>query len=377
MKKISMTKISIIVSTAFFAILFAVIVILLNFSGIVKNKAKDDSPYRVGLILDGVRSDRSWGQSHYDALGRVAGEIDVELVCRENISADENFDTAVADLVENEGCRVIIAASYFFGERLGGVTEKYPDTYFLHASGLDSGANLCSFYGRMYQYRYLCGIIAGTQTKTGRIGYVAAFPTSEVNRGLNAFTLGVRSVAPEAQVFVSFSNSWKDSERDRAAAERLINECGIDVLSQHTDTLAPLEAAEHHGVLTIGCNYDNSDMFPDTYIAACVWHWDGFYREQLLACMQGRFRGVHIWKDSESGIMELVVPAHSAGSAAYDEPLKAAREKFASRTFDVFYGPVSDSSGTLRIAAGESMSDESMLKKFDWYTEGVTVVEQN
>ena len=375
MKKLSMTKISIIVSTAFFAILFAVIVILLNFSGIVKNKSKDDSPYRVGLILDGVHNDRSWGQSHYDALGRVAEDMNIELVCRENISADERFDDAVADLVGKEGCRVIIAASYYYGERLGEVTGKYPDTYFLHASGLDSGANLCSFYGRMYQYRYLCGIIAGTQTKTGKIGYVAAFPTSEVNRGLNAFTLGVRSVAPEAQVIASFSNSWKDSERDRAAAEKLINEYGIDVLSQHTDTLAPLEAADEHGVLTIGCNFNNYDMFPDTYISACVWKWDGFYKEQLLACMQGRFRGAHIWKDSESGIMELIVPTQKEGSDTYAEPLKAAREKLASHTFDVFYGPVSDSSGELRIAAGESMSDESMLKKFDWYTEGVVIIE--
>ena len=376
MKKLSMAKISIMVSIAFFAILFAVIVILLNFSGIVKGTEKNNEPYRVGLILDGARDDKSWGQSHYAALGRVAQEMNIEVICRENVPADENFDNTVADLVENESCRVIVAASYFFGDRLGEVTAKYPDTYFMHASGLDSGENLCSFYGRMYQYRYLCGIIAGTQTKKGNIGYVAAFPTVEVNRGLNAFTLGVRSVKPDARVYVSFSNSWKDSEHDRAASEKLINEYGIDVLSQHTDTLAPLEAADEHGVLSIGCNFNNCYMFPETYIAACVWKWDGFYKERLLACMQGRFKGKHFWLGSESGIMELVIPTRAEGSDAYRKPLEAAREKFASRTFDVFYGPVNDSSGTQRIAAGESMSDESMLKKFDWYTEGVVIVEQ-
>ena len=59
-----MTKISVLVSIAFCAILFAVIVILLNFTRIANNGADNDEPYRVGLILDGAGNDRSWGQSH-------------------------------------------------------------------------------------------------------------------------------------------------------------------------------------------------------------------------------------------------------------------------------------------------------------------------
>ncbi|MBQ3843071.1 MAG: BMP family ABC transporter substrate-binding protein [Ruminiclostridium sp.] len=376
MYKISMKKISILVSIAFFAILFVVIVILLNFSNIVKVRNADDKPYRVALLLDGIRSDRSWGQSHYDALARVTGDLGIELLCRENVSSDETFDKVVTALIEDEGCSVIVAASFFYGERLPELTAKYPKVYFLHASGLDSGDNLCSFYGRMYQYRYLCGIITGTQTKTGKIGYVASYPTSEVNRGLNAFALGVRSVSPDAQVFTAFSGSWKDSERDRATAEKLINEYGVDVLSQHTDTLAPLETAKEHGILAAGCHFDNSDIIGESYLTGCVWQWDVFYREQILACMQSRFHGGHRWLDSESGIMSIVDPTKTDPTrTGYEEQLKAAQDKLASRSFDVFYGPVNDNNGELRIAVGESMSDESMLNKFDWYAEGVVIVE--
>lgn len=375
MNKLSMAKISILVSITLFAILAATIIIILNFNKTGAGRGEADERVRVGLILNGSTDDRSWGQSHYESLTRVAGELDFDLVCREETPEDEGCAAVISDLVENEKCSVVIANSFGFGDQMTAAAEKYPETYFLHAAGSAVGRNIGSFFGRMYQFRYLSGIIAGTQTKTGKIGYVAAFPIDEVNRGINAFTLGVRSVDPDAQVYVSFCGSWTGDNEARKSAELLIDKYGVDVLTLHTDSLAPHEAAEERGVWSVGYNYDNSELFPRTYLTACVWEWDNYYREQIQSCIQGKFRGEHRWLGIESGIMKLADPEKTGNVLPeYREPLEAAEKRFSELSSDVFYGPVTDSEGNIRVPEGESMSDTAMLGSFDWYVEGVRIV---
>lgn len=375
MKRLSMAKISILVSVTLFSILLVTIIIILNFNRSNTGTDKVDDRMRIGLILNGRIDDHSWGQSHYDSLMRISDEVQLDIIYRENTPEDEGCEAVVRELVETEKCTVVIANSFGFGEYMTAAAEKYPDVYFFHASGSESGRNLSSYFGRMYQFRYLSGIIAGVQTATGRIGYVAAFPIDEVNRGINAFTLGVRSVRPDAEVYVSFCDSWTDEETARASTEKLINEYSVDVVTMHTDSLSPLETADKNGVWSIGYNCDNSDMFPDTYLTACVWEWDSYYREQIQACRQGKFHGEHTWLGYESGIMKLVDPAKTGNAVpGYEAPLKAAEDRFADCTFDVFYGPVTDNNGVLRIPEGESMSDRSMLEDFGWYAEGVRIV---
>ncbi len=375
MNKLSMAKISILVSITLFSILAAAIIIILNFNNRTGGDASEEERICIGLIMNGKADDRSWGQSHYESLARVAGEMGAELVYREEVPEDEHCDDVIDELVNSAGCKVVIADSYGYGEQIKAAAERYPDVYFLHAAGSESGHNIGSFFGRMYQFRYLSGIIAGNQTKTNKIGYVAAFPIDEVNRGINAFTLGVRSVNPEAEVYVSFCGSWTDDEAAGESAETLIGEYGIDTLTLHCDSLAPHRAADSRGVWSIGYNYDNSELFPDTYLTACVWDWDSYYREQIQSCVTGKFRGEHKWLGIESGIMELVDPGRNGiASPGYSEPLEAAKARFESFGYDVFYGPVTDSEGIVRVPEGESMSDAAMLGSFDWYVEGVRVV---
>ena len=228
----------------------------------------------------------------------------------------------------------------------------------------------------MYQLRYLSGIVAGIQTKTGHIGYIASFPISEVNRGINAFTLGVRSVAPDAVVHVSFCGSWDEDEPAAVCTEKLITGYGADVITMQVDSLAPMKVAEEKGVWSIGNNFDNSEIFPKSFLTACEWHWEEYYRRQILLCKQGKFKGDLEWLGIDSGILRLT-PLEKTGNASDEcgNKLKDAQKRFEERTFDVFYGPVKDNSGKLRVAEGESMSDKNMLDNFDWYVEGVSIEE--
>ena len=162
---------------------------------------------KVGLVLNGSSSDNSWGQSHYEGLQECSDHLNLEILCRENVPEDESSKDVMEELIR-QGCEIIICDSFGYGEWEIQVAEAYPEIFFFHATGVEERKNLATYFGRIYQMRYLSGIVAGLQTETDEIGYVAAFPISEVNRGINAFTLGVQAVNPDAVVHVIFTDSW-------------------------------------------------------------------------------------------------------------------------------------------------------------------------
>lgn len=373
MYKLSMKQMSIIVSVTVFSILLFAVIIILNFT---KGEVRVDvlkEQTKVGLILNGPADDRSWSMSHYTALEDISEELNLLIVCKENVPENESC-LKIFDALADEGCRIVIADSYGYGSYIEQAAKEHPDIYFMHASGSGYGKNFGSFFGRMYQFRYLSGIVAGIRTKTDSIGYVAAFPISEVNRGINAFALGVRSVNPDASVHVKFCDSWTEDKPARECTRELIDNYGADVIAMHTNSLAPLDEAEQSGVWSIGYNLDNSERYPKSYLTACVWDWKGYYREQILLCLQGKFRGEHKWLGIESGVMKLIDgDVTDNADPACRQPVEDARRRFETYSYDVFYGPIKDSDGNIRIDEGESMSDENMLENFDWYVEGVEI----
>jgi len=325
----------------------------------------------VGLILNGAKDDHSWSQSHYEGIMRAAEDLNLEVLCRESVPATEECRDVMEEFAE-AGCRIIITDSYNYGEFELAEAQEHPEIFYYHATGVEESDNLATYFGRIYQMRYLTGIVAGLQTETNEIGYVAAFQISEVNRGLNAFTLGVRSVNPDAVVHVGWSNSWTDYDATKAAAESLIDSTDIDVLAMHTDSLAALDAAAEHGIWSIGYNMDNSELYPDTFLTAPVWDWENFYEPQILACLQGKFQSKHYWEDAVSGVINIAPLTENVKSGT-DAVVQEAFDKLKSGTFDVFYGEIRDADGNVRVNEGESMTDEAMLNEFDWYVEGVEI----
>ena len=275
----------------------------------------------------------------------------------------------------DEGCEVIICNSFNYGEWIVKVAQKHPDTVFLHATGTEKGDNITTYFGRMYQMRYLSGIVAGMQTESNEIGYVASFPISEVNRGINAFTLGVRSVNPEATVHVVWSESWIDYDKNKMGVEKLIAECNVDVITMHCDSVAPLDVAEKEGVWSIGYNMDNTALYPNSFLTAPVWNWDTFYTPQIEKYMQGKYYSGNYWQGSETGLIELA-PLSSNVKPGIANVVAEKKAMLDAGIYDVFYGPVKDNAGVVRIPNGENMPDEVMLNSFDWYVEGVKIYEE-
>ena len=144
----------------------------------------------------------------------------------------------------------------------------------------------------------------------------------------------------------------------------------------HSDAMAPLEVAEEKGVWSIGYNMDNSAKYPNSFLTAPVWKWECFYTPHILECLQGKFEEHEYWEGVETGIVDLA-PFTGHVKDGIAEAVEAERARLQSGTYDVFYGPIWDNEGNLRVAEGETMSDRTLLNEFDWYVEGVIINDEN
>lgn len=365
-----MKKIAITILTILLIIIFGILFITNRYLGTKVNTGK----IKVGILYNGEIDDKGWGQSHYEGITESSKALGFEVMYEESVPFDESCMEIMENMID-EGCDIIICNSFNYEEWIVRAAQKCPNIEFLHATGTEQGNNITTYFGRMYQMRYLSGIVAGMQTETNEIGYVAAFPISEVNRGINAFTLGVKSVNQDATVHVMWTESWTDYDMNKNAAQTLIEKCGADIITMHCDSVAPLDAAEENGVWSIGYNMDNSAIYPNSFLTAPVWNWATFYEPQIEKYMQGKYYAGNYWHGSETGLVKLA-PLTSNVKQGIANVVAEKKAMMDAGTYDVFYGPVKDSTGTVRIPSGENMPDEAMLNSFDWYVEGVNIYEQ-
>lgn len=322
---------------------------------------------KVGFVYIGPVGDGGWTYAHDQGRRYLEKELGVETIFKESVPEDQESEKVMRDMID-QGCKVIFATSFGYMDHVEAVAKEYPDVTFLHCSGYKMGDNFGNYFGRMYQARYLSGIVAGLKTKTDKIGYVAAFDIPEVVRGINAFTLGVRSVNPDAVVKVKWTNTWYDPAKEKDAAIALLDE-GVDVIAQHQDTAGPQVAAEERGVFSIGYNSDMSKMAPKAYMTAPVWNWGPYYVEQVKAVMDGTWKAESYWGGMADGIVELA-PLTDNAPAEAKEAVEKAKADILNGKLYIFEGPIKDQNGEVKVPAGTKMSDEEMLS-MKWFVEGV------
>lgn len=323
---------------------------------------------KVAFIYVGPVGDGGWSYSH--DLGRQYLEKempDIETTYIESVPEGADTERVLTELAE-KGNKVIFATSFGYMDPVIKVAQKYPDVKFIHCSGYKTADNVATYFGRMYQARYLTGIVAGKTTKTNTIGYVAAFPIPEVIRGINAFTLGVKSVNPDAKVKVVWTNTWYDPAAEKEAGKSLL-ETGADVVTQHQDTPGPQQAAEEKGKFGIGYNSDMSKMAPKAVLTSAVWNWGPYYVDTIKAIKEGTWKSNQYWGPISDNIVGLA-PYGPMVSEEIKQAVEAKKQEIVEGKKDVFTGPIKDQTGKERVAAGQKMSDADMLS-LDWFVEGV------
>ncbi len=329
------------------------------------------SPLKIGFIFVGPINDNGWTQAHYDggvlALKKAFGDK-VQITYIENVPEGAP-SLNVLNSLASRGFKLIYATSFGYMNQVMQAAKKHPNVIFEMCSGYELASNVGEYFGRMYEPRYLSGLIAGAMTKSGKIGYVAAYPTPEVVRGINAFTLGVRAVNPRATVHVVWTYSWYDPPVEKEAALSLIN-AGCDVMAQHQDSPAAVEAAQSKGVYAIGYDSPNMGKFgPDAYLTSPIWDWSAFYVPNTKEVLDGTWKSEAYWKGMKSGIVKLA-PMSKLVPLSVKKLVTAMKDEIISGRFHVFEGPIYDQNGKLRIPAGKIMSDDALLS-MQWFVNGV------
>lgn len=163
--------------------------------------AADYSSLKVAVVYIGVPGDAGYTYQHDQGIAELEAALGITVTRLENIA--EGADSAATfDKLARDGYNLIFGTSFGYMDPMLETAGKYPDVCFEHATGYKTAPNMGTYFGAAEEARYLSGIAAGAASKSGKLGYVAAFPIPEVVRGINAFTLGARSVNPK-QLFKS------------------------------------------------------------------------------------------------------------------------------------------------------------------------------
>ena len=311
---------------------------------------------------------------HYECVSVACNNLDVDLLVKEKIKEFQGeCGPAIEELV-NRGCKMVILSSYGYAEEVKDIIEKYPEVSFYTNSFDYHAENVTSYFSRMYQARYLAGIVAGMKTENDKIGYVAAMPTSEVNRGISAFTLGVRRVNPDAVVTVAGSNAWEEEETARSQAVHLFEDVGVDVITYHQNQAYVIEEAEKLGVYSIGY-HRMLENCSEKYLTAVVGDWQLTYEAIIRQYLRGNSAEYKIyWVGIDENAVKLADFSTAVSEDIKTEVSKATNEILAGH--DVFSGVIYDNEGNLRCKENQAIRDEVLLEQFDWYVEGVEFYEK-
>lgn len=324
---------------------------------------------KVGFVYVGPIGDHGWTYRH--DLGRLAVEKalgdKVETSFVESVAEGPDAERVIRQMASS-GHDLIFTTSFGYMNPTVKVAKRFPKVKFEHATGYKRAKNVATYSGRFYEGRHISGLIAGHMSKTGVVGYIGSFPIPEVVRGINAFTLAMRSVNPKAIVKVVWVNTWYDPGKEADAAKVLIDQ-GADVILQHTDSPAPLQVAESRGVWAVGQASDNSKFAPKAQLTAIIDDWDPYYVARAKAALDGTWKSGDVWGGLKSGMVAMA-PYNKAIPAEVIALAKAAEEGLKNGTVHAFAGPIVNQEGKEVIPAGKNL-DDGVLLGMDWYVQGV------
>lgn len=333
----------------------------------------DAAALKVGYIFIGSINDGGFTQGMYEGAvaskEHFAGKMD--FIYRENVSEDTQEVKSTALNMIDEGCNVIIACSFGFGDAMNELSAEYPDIYFLHFSGaMKNDTNFDNWFGSMEQARYLTGMAAAAATQTNVLGYVAAYPYTEVQIGINAFTLGAQAVNPDVTVKVVYINTWGDAEKERTGAETLLN-AGADVICYHADTTASQLAAVDADAYVIGWNYPKNDA-GDHYLTAAYWRPEMYYNYALQNIMDGTFKPESYYGTMADGLINIDEVSEVVPQDVRDR-IADVQAKMMAGEFNVFEGPIYYADGSVLCEEGQAL-DRAGIWSINQEIKGVSAI---
>ncbi len=286
-------------------------------------KIENLADIKVGFIY--LHDENStYDKNFMDAAKAVVEELGVQYVQATNIPEGNGCYEKAVQFAE-DGCDIIFADSFGHEEYMLKAANEYPNVQFCHATGTmahtEKRGNFQNAFASIYEGRYLAGVAAGLKlieifgeditANEATVGYVGAFPYAEVVSGYTSWFLGLRSVVSNATMKVKYTQSWYDFEKEKTAAQSLIDS-GCTLISQHADSMGAPEACETAGIPNVCYNISTQSACERTYIIASKINWAPYFR-YMIDCVN---KGVEIADDWTGTIANGAVQVLEIGSAA-------------------------------------------------------------
>lgn len=326
-------------------------------------------PLKVGFVYVSPIGDAGWTTQHNRGREQMQAALGDKVTTSfvEKVPEGADAERVIRDLA-SQGHKLIFTTSFGFMNPTIKVAEEFPDVKFEHATGYKSAANVGTYNVRFYEGRYAAGVLAGKVTKTNTLGYVGAFPIPEVLQGINAFTLGARSVNPKVQVRVVWVNSWYDPGKERDAANALLGQ-GADIVTHHTDSSAVVATAEEKGKMAIAYHSDMSRFGPKAQLAAVTHHWGEYYTKTAQSVLDGNWKPGNLWGGMKDGMIKVEAFNESVPKEVVEQ-VEAKAAAIKAGEFHPFTGPIVGNDGKEIAAKGVVLTDEQ-LGRMDFYVQGV------
>jgi Uncharacterized ABC-type transport system, periplasmic component/surface lipoprotein len=325
-------------------------------------------PLKVGFVYVSPIGEAGWTwqqeQGRREMMAALGDKVSTQFV--EDVPEGADAERVIRDLAQ-QGNKLIFTTSFGYMNPTLKVARQFPDVKFVHSTGYKTADNVAVTNARFYEARYLAGIVAGKMTKSNILGYVGAFPIPEVLQGINAFTLGARSVNPNVETRVIWVNSWYDPGKERDAALALMGQ-GADILTHHTDSTATVLAAEEKGVHAVAYHSDMSRFAPKAQLVAVTHHWGDYFTKAAQAVLDGTWKSDMTW----GGLKEDMARVEGFNAAVPQDVLQLVEEKkqaIIAGKLTPFDGPLKDNAGKVVLESG-SLNDDA-LTRMNYYVEGV------
>ncbi len=326
-------------------------------------------PIKAGFVYVSPITEAGWTRQHDEgrkAVERALGD-QVKTTFVADVAEGADAERVIRDLAQ-QGHQIIFTPSFGYMEPTLKVAKEFPNVKFESVTGFKTASNVAASNARYYEGRYLAGIAAGRMTQSNVAGYVAGFPIPEVLQGINAFTLGMRSVNPKATVKVVWLNAWFDPPKEREAAMALFNQ-DVDVIAFHTGSTAVMAAAQERGKMAVAYHSDMRKIGPDAQIIAVTHQWGDYYTARVKAAMDGSWKTGSVWGGVKDGMVRVGDFGTKVPAKVQQEVL-AKQKLLGSGKLQPFSGPITDNEGQLVLPVGQRLSDAQILQ-MNYLVQGV------
>ena len=327
-----------------------------------------NDPLKVGFVYIGPIGDHGWTYQHEQGRKELAAKFGPQITTNyvENVAEGADAERVIRNMAKDK-YDLIFTTSFGYMNPTVKVAKQFPQVTFEHATGYKQDKNLGTYLARTYEGRYVSGFLAAKMTKTRKIGYVASFPIPEVIRDINAIQLALNKYNPGTEIKVVWVNSWFDPGKESDAANALIDQ-GVDVVFQHTDSPAPIQAAERRGVYAVGYASDMAHFGPKAVLTSIVNDWGPHYIQAAQSLIDHDWKSQDYWGGLKEGTVEL--PISDLVPAAVKSEAEQLIANIKSGTLQPFTGPIKDQAGVEKIPAGVSATTAE-LASMNYYVEGM------